>query len=358
MSGFWKVCLFLCTQYLVGPRFAWITASMRFDMEAIILWHCSGVMEAQVALIAAFRSSLLLSLVSLIFLLTIPYRFSMGFRSGEFAGQSSTVTPWSLNQLWYLWQCGQVLSPAGKWNQHLHKACQQKEAWGALRFRCRWLLWLWTSENTVDQHQQMTWQPKSSLTVETSHWTSSNMDSVPLRSSSRLWDLDFQMKWQIYFNLKIGLLTTKQQLFFSLAQVRCFWRCFCFRSGLVALFLKTSERGDSWCTDSSFSSLLVKLSQCLNRLCLTVFSSLWSFSYPISSFQSTLHLICFDTALLEQPPLSVMTLCDLPSLWRVSMIVFWTIAKSSAVFPIIVVSKNKRDQQFIMYGRSFIEIQM
>ncbi len=23
----------------------------------------------------------------------------MGFRSGEFAGQSSTVTPWSLNQL-------------------------------------------------------------------------------------------------------------------------------------------------------------------------------------------------------------------------------------------------------------------
>ncbi len=35
---------------------------------------------------------------------------------------------------------------------------------------------------------------------------------------------------------------------------------------------------------------------------------LCTFSYPISSFQSTLHLICFDTALLEQPPLSVMTL--------------------------------------------------
>ncbi len=53
----------------------------------------------------------------------------------------------------------------------------------------------------------------------------------------------------------------KVQLFYSLAQVRCFWWCFCFRSGLVALFLKMSERGDSWCTDSSFSSLLVKLSQ-------------------------------------------------------------------------------------------------
>ncbi len=65
------------------------------------------------------------------------------------------------------------------------------------------------------------------------------------------------------------------QLIFSLAQIRCFWRCFCFRSGLVALFLKMSERGDSWCTHSSFSSLLVNL-KCLNRLCLTVFSSLRS----------------------------------------------------------------------------------
>ncbi len=43
---------------------------------------------------------------------------------------------------------------------------------------------------------------------------------------------------------------------------------------------------------------------------------LCTFSYPISSFQSTLHLICFDTALIEQPPLSVMPLCDLLSLWR------------------------------------------
>ncbi len=64
---------------------------------------------------------------------------------------------------------------------------------------------------------------------------------------------------------------------------------------------------------------------------------LCTFSFPISSYQSTLHLMCFDTALLEQPPLSVLTLCDLPSLWRVSIIVFWTTAKSAA-FPIIVVS--------------------
>ncbi len=83
---------------------------------------------------------------------------------------------------------------------------------------------------------------------------------------------------------------------------------------------------------------------------------LCTFSYPISSFHSTLHLICFDTALLEQPPLSAMTLCDLPSLWRVPMIIFWTIAKS-AVFLIIVVLKNKRPQ-FMLYGWSFIKTQI
>ncbi len=66
------------------------------------------------------------------------------------------------------------------------------------------------------------------------------------------------------------------QFFFSTAQARCFWCCLWFRSGLVALFLKTSERGDSWCTDSSFSPLLVKLSQVFESACLTVFSSLRS----------------------------------------------------------------------------------
>ncbi len=83
-------------------------------------------MEAQVSLTVALRSSTLLGLLYLIFLLTILNRLSMGFRSGEFAGQSSRVTPWSLNQL--LVPLAVVPSPAGKLNQHLHKACQQKEA--------------------------------------------------------------------------------------------------------------------------------------------------------------------------------------------------------------------------------------
>ena len=44
-------------------------------------------------------SSLFLGLLPLIFLLIIPRRFSMGFRSGELAGQSSTVMAWASNQV-------------------------------------------------------------------------------------------------------------------------------------------------------------------------------------------------------------------------------------------------------------------
>ncbi len=56
-------------------------------------------MEVQVYLTVAISSSAFFGLFFLISLLTIPHRFSMGFRSGEFAGQSSTPTPWSFNQL-------------------------------------------------------------------------------------------------------------------------------------------------------------------------------------------------------------------------------------------------------------------
>ncbi len=63
------------------------------------LWHCSGVMRAQVALIVAFSSSALLGLAYRIFLFTISHRFSMGLRSGEFAGQLRRGIPWSLNQV-------------------------------------------------------------------------------------------------------------------------------------------------------------------------------------------------------------------------------------------------------------------
>ncbi len=204
-------------------------------------------------------------------------------------------------------------------------------------------------------HQQTSRQPKSSLTSETSRWTSSNMDSVPLQSSSRPW----------FSNEKQNLLLSEKrtldhwatvQLFFSLAQVRCFY--------LFQKWLGSPFPEDVWvwwvlihwlqlqstpceAIPSVWIGFAWQYSQACGHPC-----CLCTFSYPISSFQSTLHLICFDTALL-----SVMTLCDLSSLWRVSMIVFWTTANST-VFPIIVVSKNKRYTEFKLYGWSFIETQM
>ncbi len=174
----------------------------------------------------------------------------------------------------------------------------------------------------------MTWQPKSSLTVETSHWTSSNMDSVPLHSSSRLWDLDFQMKCKIYFHLKRGLWTTGAtvQVVISTAQVKkcCFWRCLLFRIGLVALSLKRL----SVVTLDALIQLAVHPCEAL--------SVFWiSFARQYSSKLRSSLLLCalflptqillpvnfaFKYALIQhlckQPTPFSNTLCDLPFLWR------------------------------------------
>ncbi len=123
--------------------------------------------------------------------------------------------------------------------------------------------------------------------------------------------------------------------------------CFCHQAAEALTRWQPSEKTVTrviWVFDDFVSSASASplYSQACGHPC-----CLCTFSYPNSSFQSTLHLICFDTALCKQPHLSVMTLCDLPSLWRVSMFVFWIIAKS-AVFPIIVVSKNKRYPEFLL----------
>ncbi len=88
----------ICTQYLVGASSALITASIRRDMEVISLWHCWGGVKTRFLWQWPSAHLHFFGLLFLIFLLTIPHRFSM-FSSGEFAGQSSTPTPWSFNQL-------------------------------------------------------------------------------------------------------------------------------------------------------------------------------------------------------------------------------------------------------------------
>ncbi len=137
------------------------------------------------------------------------------------------------------------------------------------------------------------------------------------------------------------------QYFFSLAQVRCFWRCFCFRSGLVALFLKMSEVVTLDALTPASVHSLWSSPKCLNRLCLTVFSSSRSSLLLVHIFLPNFFLpvnFAFNMLWYSTPWTATPFSNDplwLTSLWRVSMIVFWTIAKS-AVFPIIVLSKNKR----------------
>ncbi len=59
---------------------------------ALLSWYESpGFFDSGLLLICIF------GLLFLIFCLTIPHIFSIGFRAGEFAGQSSTPTPWSFN---------------------------------------------------------------------------------------------------------------------------------------------------------------------------------------------------------------------------------------------------------------------
>ncbi len=119
----------ICTQYLVGAPFALITATIRRGMEVISLWHCWGGMEAQ----DFFDSGLQLictffGLLFLIFFLRIPHRFSVGFRSGEFAGQSSSPTPWSFNQLLAVWagakSCWKMKSASLKSSRRKHEVLQ------------------------------------------------------------------------------------------------------------------------------------------------------------------------------------------------------------------------------------------
>lgn len=127
-------------QYLVGASSAWIRAWVQRGVEPITLWPSLSVMEAQIALIAAFRSSASLGLRPLAFLLITLHRFSLPFRSGTFAGQLSKVPLWPLNQLLVplaVWQ-----EAKSCWNQLLHEACQQQEA---LKCPAWQLCWLQTS---------------------------------------------------------------------------------------------------------------------------------------------------------------------------------------------------------------------
>ncbi len=61
---------------------------------------------------------------------------------------------------------------------------------------------------------------------------------------------------------------------------------------------------------------------------------------------------CLDTALCEQPASLAMNVCGLPSLWRVSMIVFWTTVRS-AVFPMMVLPSEPNGETILKAQETF-----
>lgn len=95
-------------------------------------------------------------------------RCSVGFRSGELAGQSSAVIIWSENHLVVVL----ALWAGGKGNWHLLKACQEMEAWSVVKPPGRRPHWLRTSDQQITRH------PKSSQTAESSQWTSNSLNFV------------------------------------------------------------------------------------------------------------------------------------------------------------------------------------
>ncbi len=207
------------------------------------VWHGSDEPVALLRHYWVFSSSGLFDRLFLIFLLKISHRFHMGFRPGMLAGQSSTVISWSAKHLEVvlaLWASVKVLL--------------EKEISISIKLVSGWKHKV-LQNLLVDSYIDFRLAPQ--IITDFGNFT---LDFKQLGFCAspvflQTPDLDFQIKCKIYLTLDHW--ATVQ--FFSLAQVRCFWQCF--RSGLVALFPKTSERGDSWCTDSSFSPLLVKLSQ-------------------------------------------------------------------------------------------------
>ncbi len=83
------------------------------------------------------------------------------------------------------------------------------------------------------------------------------------------------------------------QFFFSLTQVRCFWCCLWFRSGLIAKGWRRLSVVTLDALTPASVHFLWSSSKLLNRLCLTVFSSLRSSLLLVHIFLPNFFLTIF-----------------------------------------------------------------
>ncbi len=183
----------------------------------------------------------------------------------------------------YLWQCGQVPSPTGKWNQNL----------------------LSSEKRTLD------------------HWVTVQFFSPS--PDKMLLTMFLVQKW-------LGSPFPED--------VWAWW--------LLMHWLQLQSTSYEALPSVWISFAWLYSQACSHPCCLCTFYC------PNSSFQSTLHLICFDTALCEQPP---PPFSNAP-LWFTLFVegVNDRLLDHCQVssLPIIVVLKYKRYPECILYGWSFI----
>ncbi len=148
----------ICTQYLVGDPFcfnyclnsAWHGGD---QFVALLRWYGSpGFFDSGLQIICIF------CLLFLIFLLTIPHRFS---------GVQVWWVCWSFNQLLVLLAVWAGAKSCWKMKSASLKSWSAEGSMKGSKFLGKLVQWRWFSKNTMDQHQQMTLHPKSSQTVET-----------------------------------------------------------------------------------------------------------------------------------------------------------------------------------------------
>ncbi len=127
----------------------------------------------------------------------------------------------------------------------------------------------------------MTLHPKSSQTVETQHWTSSNLGFELLHPSSRLLVSKLNTKLALIWKEDFGPLgNSPVLLLLSPGKTPL--------TTTEAKFLDTSVCGGSWCLDPSLSPFLVEFTQILESIFLDNPHKAAVLSVGFASFSSTL----------------------------------------------------------------------
>ncbi len=267
----------ICSQYLGGAPFALITASIRRGMEVISLWHCWGGMEAQVSLTVGFSSSAFSGLLFFIFLLTIPIpRFSLGFRSGEFAGQSSTPTFGAFGSVG---RCQILLENELSILKKLvskrkHEVLQNFLVNGCSDVGLQKTQWTNTSRWHCNPNHHRLWKLNTGLQAT----CAMSFSTLPPDSGTLVSKLNTKLAliWKEDFG---PLGNSPVLLLLSPGKTP--------PKTTAAKFLDTSVCGGSWCLDPSLSPFLVKFTQILESILLDNPHKAAVLSVGCASFSST-----------------------------------------------------------------------